>query len=194
MLNGLEGKLAAVVADALSGRDGLVVEQAAGAEAAPAAGEGVVRVALTEVGAEASFDPGWRVVGGDAGGPARTRRVLPLRFGAVLRFTRRPAAGDDPAEAAAEARRLLLEDVSLAGHALAAEPVRSGAAFAVGGDPGFEVRAFGLTGGTVATEPADGLLRGELACDGRAILWPPGPPAEEGQIAAVETDVQPGEP
>jgi hypothetical protein len=196
VLNGLESKLTGLVAAALAGRDGLTVEQVAGPESAPAAGAGTVRVALTGLGAEAVFDPGWRVVAG-GNGEARSRRVLPVRFAAVLRFARRPAEGADPAAVAAAAvtaRRLMLEDLSLTSHALAEERVRSGAAFAVAGDPGFEVRAFSLGAGTVATEPVDGLLRAELACDGQAILWPPGPPEEVGEIEAVATDVEPGEP
>jgi hypothetical protein len=192
VLNGLEGKLTALVATALAGRDGLTVEQAAGPESAPAAGSGVVRVALTGLGAEPMFDPGGRVITGN--GQARRRRVLPVRFAAVLRFARKPADGDDAAAAAATARRLLLEDLSLAGHALAEERVRSGAAFTVAGDPGFEVRGFATGAGTVATEPVDGLLRAELACDGQAVLWPPGAPEEVGTIAAVDTDIAPGEP
>jgi hypothetical protein len=193
VLNGLESKLTALVATALAGRDGLTVEQAAEPESAPAAGAGVVRVALTGLGAEAVFDPGWRIITG-GNGQASRRRVLPVRFAAVLRFARKPAGGVDPAAAAATARRLLLEDLSLAGHALAEERVRSGAAFTVAGDPGFEVRGFAFGAGTVAAEPADGLLRAELACDGQAILWPPGAPEEVGTIAAVDTDVEPGAP
>ncbi len=192
MLNGLESKLTALVAAALAGRDGLTVEQAAGPESALAAGSGAVRVALTGLGAESAFDPGRRVIT-DGNGQARSRRVLPVRFAAVLRFARKPADGADPA-AAATARRLLLEDLSLAGQALADERVRSGSAFTVAGDPGFEVRAFAIGAGTVAAEPVDGLLRAELACDGQAVLWPPGAPEEVGTIAAVASDVEPREP
>ena len=193
MLSGLEGKLTAVVADALAARDDLTVEQSAGPATDPAAGSGVVRVALTSFDAEAVFEPGRQVLVG-GGGQARSRRVAPVVFAATLRFVRKPATGGDLAAAAAEARRLLLDDLAVAGHALADERVRSGAAFAVAGDPGFEVRAFGLVTGTVAAEPDGGVVRGELACGGRAIVWPPGPPADEGVIASVDLDVRPGDP
>lgn len=183
MLNELEGKLTAVVADAVATREGLDVVEAGAPLAEPNAGDGVIRVALTRLEAEAGFEPALRAFG-NGGGPARSRRVLPVRFGASLAFARRPAAAG--AASATAARRLLLEDMSLVGHALADAQVRTGAAFATAGDSGFEVRAFELANGTVAGEPADGLLRGELACTGQAIIWPPGVSAEEGEISAVD--------
>jgi hypothetical protein len=193
MLSGLEAKLTAVVADALAGRDDLTVEQAAGPATDPAAGSGVVRVAVTSFDAEAVFEAERQVLV-DGGAETRSRRVAPVAFGATLRFTRKPATGVDLDAAAAEARRLLLDDLAVAGHALADERVRGGGAFAVAGDPGFEVRAFGLVTGTVAAEPDGGVAHGEIACGGRAIVWPPGPPADEGVIATVDLDVEPGDP
>jgi hypothetical protein len=183
MLNELEGKLTSVVADAVATRAGLHVVEAGGPLGEPADGEGVVRVALTQVEPEAGFEPELRAFG-NGGGLPRSRRVLPVRFAAALQFARRPM-GTGEANATA-ARRLLLEDMSLVGHALGDGQVRTGAAFATAGDPGFEVRAFELATGTVAGEPADGLLRGELVCKGKVIIWPSGVAAEEGEISAVD--------
>jgi hypothetical protein len=189
MLNALEVKLTAIVAEAVSTRDSVEVVRAAGPENAPAAGSGVIRVTLTELAAEAGFQPGRHVVIG-SGGETASRRVLPLRFAAVLRFERVPAGGGDPGAAADTARRLLLEDLSLVGHALADDRVRGGAAFEVGGDPGFEVRSFSVVSGTLGTAAIADPLRGELACGGEAVIWPPVPPVGEGVIETVDTGVQ----
>src|SRR5262245_40525322 len=99
MLHELEAKVTAVVADTVATRSGLAVQVAAAAPA-PAAGTGVVQVGLTELAVTTGFDPGQRTLAiGD--GSTASRRVLPLRFGIRLDFTRRPADGTESAVGAA---------------------------------------------------------------------------------------------
>jgi len=183
MLNELEAKLTAVVADAVATRDGLSVEGSTNPPA-PAAGTGVVQVGLTDVSMATGFEPGQRAVFGGNGATA-SRRVVPLRFGVSLDFARRPAESTESATAAA--RRLLLEDISLIGHALTAATVRAGTAFIPAtADPGFEVRSFELVTATMPGRPDGGLVRGVLVGGGQAVIWPPGSASAEGEILAVD--------
>jgi len=181
VLAALEQKLAALVGDAVAARTDLSVV-AGGDDPAPDVGRGVVRAAVAELAAESGFVPDDVLVHRQNG---TSRRLLPVGFQATLEFVRRPTAAS--AAAARTARRLLLEDVSLVAHALAAAPVRAGGAFAVADpDPGFEVRGFGLGVGATPAERDDGLFTGLLRYGGRAVLWPPGAPQQEGVVLAVD--------
>ncbi|HEX4953078.1 MAG TPA: hypothetical protein VF017_06760 [Thermoanaerobaculia bacterium] len=187
MLAALERQLVAIVADGLAGRPALgVVVGSQGGE--PAAGAGVVRVALSELASLASFPPGETVVSGPAGA-RQSRRVLPLALSARLELARRPA-GASAAEVAA-ARGLLLDDLSLVAHRLADPAVRGGQAFAVAGpDPGFAVSSCVLREGNGVAEAAAPLLGARLAYELRAEIWPTEPPQPEGEIKVVDTEVE----
>jgi hypothetical protein len=82
----------------------------------------------------------------------------------------------------------MLDDLSLAAHALAEEPFRSGKALrSADADPGYDVIAFALESGTVARELADGMLGAELRYRGTAQIWPPGVTGPEGTIETITT-------
>jgi hypothetical protein len=169
VLDGLERKLTAIVADAVATRTQLSVEQAAAEPVAPQAGRGILRVALAGVEPEVGFARGDLEVE-RVGGAERARRILPLSFRARIGFARQPTAATP--DAARVAHDLLLEDLARVAFALAEEPIRSGRAFATaGGDPGFAVLGFALRDGGVADAPGD--LSGQLEYTGRAALWPP---------------------
>ena len=185
MLAALEQKLAAILAQGLASRPGLAV--VAGQAGEPAAGAGVVWVALAELATQASFPPGETVISGPAGAQ-RSRRVLPLLLSARLELVRRPA-GTSPAELAA-ARGLLLDDLALAAHRLADPEVRGGGAFVEPGpDPGFTVGSFVLREGSGVAEATAPLLAARLAYELRAEIWPTEPPEPEGEILALPTTV-----
>lgn len=187
MLDGLERKLVAEVADAVTGRTHLDVVQAAGAGDAPAAGRTMARLGIEQLTPERGFDRDVIELGGPAAAPV-SRRVLPVQFVAAARFSARPTAAGAAERAAA--RTLLLGDVSAVGHALAAGAFGSGAAFDVAGDPGFAVRSFLFSTGDLDPDQAAGddpaLLRAELRWEGRAIVWPITPPGPEGVVSAVD--------
>ena len=50
---------------------------------------------------------------------------------------------------------------------------------------------FQLDSGTVQPGIADGAYTGSLACSGRAQVWPPGPPSDEGVVRAVDAVIAP---
>ena len=181
MLDELERKLTAVVADALAPRAGVAVAQASGASPAPAgAGAGAVAVGLAALEPVPVFADD-SVQTGD--GPT-SRRVFPLGFTATLSFAR--AATSEDAEPLAEARTALLRDASLVAHALGALPFATGHAFVTAGpDPGFEVRAFGLASAAFDAPREAAVLRGTLGYTGIALIWPPGVAEPEGTIEAV---------
>jgi hypothetical protein len=182
VLDGLERKLAAIVADAVAARTHLSVVQATTAPGEPAAGKGVLRVGLAELEPEAGFGRE-DVVIERADGAERARRVLLLGFRARIAFVQRPANGTP--EVVREAHDLLLEDLARVAFALAEEPVRSGRAFATaGGDPGFQVLGFALHDGSVTDAPAH--PSGRLDYSGRAAVWPPEVAAGGGAIAGVD--------
>lgn len=176
MLGELERKLTAVLADALATRPDLAVRQAFGDSDPPAAGAGIVRVALGEWLPLAGFDyEQWAI------DRSTRRRVLPLSFTARLAFVRRPL-GDDLAQRSA-ARALLLDDLARASHWLAAPTIRDGSDLrSAAADPGYAVQTFELTGGGANEDAGAGVLGGRLTCGGRATIWPPGPPEPEGVI------------
>src|SRR5262245_59575671 len=109
MLDGLERKLTAIVADAVASRTQLSVEQAAAAPVTPQPGEGVLRVGVAAVEPEVGFARGNLEID-RADGAERARRILPLGFLARIGFVRRPAATTPDAVRAAH--DLLLEDLA----------------------------------------------------------------------------------
>lgn len=176
MLDALERKLTAVVADGLTTRPDLTVHQTLGDSDLPAAGAGVVRVGLLDWQPLAGFDREQFSLD-----RATRRRVLPLTFSARLAFVRRPLG--NAVEQLRAARALLFDDLALASHWLAAPTLRDGSDLrSAAADPGYAVHAFELTGGGTKNELSDGLLSGQLTCAGQATIWPPGPPQTEGVI------------
>jgi hypothetical protein len=187
VLNELEAKLVSVIGDALASRAGVSVVEAAGPLAAPPAGSGLVRAGVSAVASDAGFVTG--ELASLDGGP-EVRRVLPLRFTATIEFARTAADATPAAQSAS--RRLLLEDVSLVGYALAAPDVRDGSAFRTAApDPGFEVHGFDLDGGTAPLEPLDEAPQAALTYEGRGFVWPPGTPGDTGLVVAVDPAVVP---
>jgi hypothetical protein len=184
MLSDLEGKVTAVVGDALGDRPGLSVVRAAGPVAVPGAGTGIVRVGLSELTPEPGFEPGQVAFSGSAGA-VTSRRVLPVGFTASIEFARVPAADDDVSRVAG--RSLLLEDISLTAYALGSPDVRSGGAFAVSGaDSGFAVRSFDFGTGAADVDLATGTLSGRLQYVGRAEIWPSAAPTPEWVIRSAD--------
>jgi hypothetical protein len=184
MLNELEKKLTAIVGDAVSTRPHLDVVEAATAPNGPEPGRGLVRVGIAEVRPDGVFVPGEMLVAGN--GAKTTRRVLALGFGAQLRFAI-AASGAEP-DNLAQARQLLLEDMSAVGFALGEGDVRSGKAFrTAAGDPGFRVSSFELTGGTLPSDGDVPPVSGELVYGGAVAIWPPEPAEDADMIVAVDS-------
>ena len=182
MLARIEQKVAATLGDSLAARAHVAVVAAPDSSAELAAGSGRLVVALEEVQPAAGFHEEEFALA--PGAPPRSRRVLPVHFVVHVTARMRPQA-DTPAAIGA-ARTLLLDDLSLAAHALAEAAFRNGKALQSGdADPGYEVTAFALDGGTVARELTGGQLRGELRYRGSADIWPPDITGEEGKIVSV---------
>ena len=179
MLDELERKLTALVADALAARAGIAVAQAVGTPPTPA-GDGAVAVGLRALAPEPVFNNDlFRIEEGPT-----SRRVFAVRFTAALEFARK-AASEDP-EPLAQARSALLRDVSLVAHAFGALPPADGQAFQSDGpDPGFAVHVFGFSSGALDTAREGTVLRGTVSYDGVALIWPPGPAEPEGTIESV---------
>lgn len=183
MLSELERKLTALVGDATTARTHLSVVSTSDATP-PAAGRGVCRVGVSALSAEPGFELGELLLE-HGNGSATSRRVLPVGFRATLAFGVRPNGETGPQRASA--RALLLDDVSVVGHALARAEVRDGRAFRTAApDPGFAVRSFALRDGATLGE-VDDPFAAELDYLGSAIVWPPGPPTEEGLMRAIDT-------
>jgi hypothetical protein len=181
MLNGLEAKMTAVVADGMQSRAGFVVVEAPTVLTA-AAGRGAVRVSVSQWAGFSGFQRD------SIAFPTNTtsRRILGLDFQATLEFLRTPTAAGD-AEAVTS-RSLLLEDMSLVSHLLAGDDVRGGKAFIPAApDPGFEVLSFDLVTGSLPVALASGSLSGLLQYQGRAHIWPPTVTGPEGLISAIDT-------
>ena len=122
--------------------------------------------------------------------PPQSRRILPLQLKAGINFALRPAA--DGATARADARALMLEDISTVAHALAVLPMRNGSGFAgAGPDQGFRIQLFQLESGKVEPTIEAGLLTGTLAYRAQADIWPPGPMADEGVMRAIDMLIAP---
>ena len=186
MLQALERKLAAVVADAVADRAHIEVTVAAGPAALPDAGTAIARVAVASAAPDRGFDRE-RTAFAREGAATTGRRVLPVRFEARIAFVVAPDTG---AGAVADARSRLLEDVSVVAHALDELSVRDGTALGSAGDAGYEVQCFSVAAAALEPDPAvetdDGRLRGELTCDGRATIWPPGSAGPRGVTRAVD--------
>lgn len=184
MLAELEKKLAALVGDAVAARTHLSVLRAGTQRNPPQAGRGQVIVGVQALDHAAAFRQEGFLVSQTNGG-ATSRRLLDVRCTAALSFLLRPA--NENATGLAAGRTLLLEDVSLVGHALGDPQVRTGAAFVTAApDPGFLVRRFELAEGTIATARTESLLAAELRYAGEAAIWPPGVAQDEGVIGAVD--------
>jgi len=189
MLSELERKITAVVGDSLSGRPHLVVLEAPTPPPELQPGKGSVRVSISELTPESSFEPGMFAEEGSKGA-RKTRRVLGLKFDARVRFLMRPA--DQTDAGLRGGRKLLLEDVSLVAHALGSTDAQGGSAFATGAaDPGFRVLTFALVSGSVGDEPENQLLAGELIYGGGAHIWPPGKADDAGEIKALDVTLAP---
>ena len=185
MLQELERKLTALVGDALATRPQVEVTQAVGEPPAPADGRGAVAVGLAALSSAPVFAPDVVVVDPPAPAGAASRRVMPVGFEASLALARRSA--DSQAASLTQARTLLLEDVSVVAHALAADEITAGTAFATPtADRGYAVLAFGLATGSFDAALEGQTLRGSLRYAGHAVIWPPGITAPEGTIEAVD--------
>lgn len=171
MLNGLELRVVALLADALSGRAHLTVHSGPAPGSAPAAGAARLVVSVGEFGPDTAFMPE-RIR--DTKSPPESRRVLGLNGIVRLLFQIQPATVDPAASDAA--RTLLLEDMSLAVHALANPPVASGSAFATGNDAGFRVASFVLEKGNGAVSVPGIAISGEMVYRCHVEIWPPAPP------------------
>lgn len=187
MLGKLEAKLAAIVSDHVAARTHLTVGIAPAGP--PAAGKGVVTLALAEITPQTGFSPlDTDMVEGT--GASRSRRVLPVGFRAVFDFRAKPAGNSPPARTAA--RTLLLEDMSAVAFLLADPSLQTGAAFAVAAaDPGFRVLRFGIVAGTTVPGAADDGLSGQLVAQGEAQVWPVGVQRDEGVIEAIDRVIAP---
>jgi hypothetical protein len=189
VLQELERKLTAVVGAALASRAQLDVTQTTGAPPAPDAGRGAVAVGLSALSSAPSFASETQVLRLTGPGAPASRRVVAVGFEASLELAR--TAGAAGATALTQARTLLLEDASLVAHALGADDVCGGAAFVTAApDPGFEVRAFGLTAGELGIALDGQTLRASLGYAGSAIIWPPATTTPEGVIDAVDPTVE----
>ena len=187
MLNELERRLTALVGDALAARTHVSVVQAPAA-GPPDPGEGLVEVAVVDVAPLAGFDRSHVAFLGTANAPT-SRRVLPLQFRAKLGFAVRRGGQVDELP---EARSLLLEDISITGHVLAAPGVRDGSVFRTEGvDAGFDVRCFELRRSSVEPDGETATLRGQLSYGGEASIWPVTPPGPEGVIRRPDTVIAP---
>jgi hypothetical protein len=184
MLARIEQKVAATLGDSLAARAHLAVVAAPTPAQGIDAGKGRLVVALQDVAPAAGFREDEFALASSA--PPKSRRVLNVSFLVLVTARLRPL--DDTPAKIGDARTLILDDLSLAAHALAEESFRNGTALRSGdGDPGYEVTAFALEGGTVVAELAGGLLGGELRYRGTAQIWPPGATHDEGKIASVAT-------
>lgn len=185
MLGDIERRLAALVADGVATRTHLTVGLPP--LDPPAAGQGTVSVSLSEITPGAGFVPSDIALVGPADKP-QSRRVLPLGFKADLAFAQSPAA--DTAVARADARTLMLEDVSVVAHLLADPALRSGTGFATAApDPGFQVQSFQLDTSTIiaVADP----FAASLAYRGQVQVWPVGMAGDEGVIGIIDTVIVP---
>ena len=184
MLGEIERKLTAIVGDALASRTHLKAAESPGA--APDPGKGLVAVSVNALTGPAVFEREQSAIAMGAPAVSATlRRILRVQFTARLAFSMRPR--DDTPSSVTAARGLILDDISLSAHALAAGGVRDGSAFQTANpDPGFELLDFALQKGTMPGELTGGLFTGELLYDSAANIWPPSVTESGGKIAAVD--------
>jgi hypothetical protein len=180
VLKELERRLATVAQGALTAHPELAVAQAPAA-ASPAAGKGLVRVAVASFAGEDAFEPGAFAARDDN----LERRVLAVQFRALVECFAMPA--DATPAALVTARELVLDALSLLAYAFADADVRRGNVF--GGDDalGFAVAGFALAGAVAPRDtPAAGApVAGLLRYRGRATLWPAGAAFAGGPIRTV---------
>lgn len=193
MLDELERKLTALVADALGDRAHVSDVVTAGPPPTPAAGKTVIRVALATLSRDAGFDASRTAFGGTPAAPT-SRRVLPVHVAARVGFRFRLTGPTDVARA--DGRALVMGDLSRVGHALDLPAVQTGAAFRTAApDPGFEVHGFLLEEGDLDPKPEAGgepdVLVAELRYAGAASVWPPVVAGPEGVTRAVEVNLVP---
>ena len=189
MLSELERKITAVVGDTLNGRLHLTVLEAPAFVPELERGKGSVRVAISEMEPQTGFEVGRFSVEGDRGAQ-KSRRVLPVQFNVRIEFLVRPL--NQTNVGLSDARKLLLEDVSLVGHALGTSIVQDGNAFRAGPpDPGFQVITFTLVKGLFGATLVNELLTGELNYRGDAHIWPSGAGEDAGEIRALDVTLAP---
>jgi hypothetical protein len=175
MLNAFEQRIVAVLADRLAARNHLTVFGAGAPTGAPAPGQGRAAVSIGEFTPSGAFRSE-RVR--DTLSPPSSRRVLGLDGTVRVRFEMQPAAAGQAAIDAA--RGMLLEDMSLAAHALAAPDVATGRAFDTGSDEGFTVLEFVLDRGQGTVVTPNIAVSSELLFHCRVEIWPPVPPEPAG--------------
>ena len=183
MLNRIEQKLTALIGDDLATRAHLSVVEAPRRSTALNPGEGVVVVSLSGMMPSPRFERDARSFSG-----TRSRRVMPVGFSARIDFFMRPDGNG--AVQLADARNLMLEDMSLVCHGLARQDVSDGRAFAVAvPDPGFRVRGFAVETADIERDTVAQGLSGSILCRGTAEIWPPGVLQDEGEILGVDTTI-----
>jgi hypothetical protein len=189
MLGPLESKLTAEVAEALAGRNEVVVQTAPLPLTPPSAGQRSIRVWLEELLPGSAFESGRTALSGESP-DRRARRVVELAFIARVRATARPEQPEAPSMDGA--RQLLMEDLSLVVHGLDGPRYRDGSDLAGGGaDPGYEVLEFRLSKGAIQPELIEGCLTGELEYRGKARIWPPEVSEAGAEIRTIETVLEP---
>jgi hypothetical protein len=184
MLQELERRLVAIVADAVTPRTHLTVSGGAVPATALAPGTGRVAVRVAELVARTAF---LSETIRETRVPPSSRRVLGLDTTIRVLFQMRPATTS--ADDLDAARELMLEDVSIVGHALADRAVASGDAFVTAEDSGFRVLSFLLARGNGTLDASTDPLNSELqyACD--AEIWPPEASADASLVAGISTVV-----
>ena len=186
MLNAFELRLTALIADKLSQRTHLSVMGSPLPQAAPAAGKGRIVVAVGEFTPANGFRP---EVIRERITPPESKRVLGLQGTVHLAFQMQPASNNAPD--VADARTLMLEDMSLVSHALADNTVSVGTAFDDGTDAGFRVLSFLLNNGNGVSGTLPLPLSGELLYSCLAEIWPPVALQPTGTIGGISTVITP---
>jgi hypothetical protein len=186
MLNAFELRLTALIADRMSQRTHLSVMGSPVPQAAPAAGKGRIVVAVGELTPCNGFRP---EVMRERTAPPESKRVLGLQGTVHLVFQMQPASNS--ATDVADARTLMLEDISLVSHALADDAVSAGTAFDDGTDAGFRVLSFLLNNGNGVSGALPVPLSGELLYSCLAEIWPPVAPQPTGTIGGISTVITP---
>src|SRR2546422_5904045 len=139
MLQALERRIVAIVSDAVTTRTHITVSGGPAPAAPPAPGSGRIVARIAELESKPAFlSDATR----ETRVPPESRRILRLAATVRLVFHMRPATAATADLNAA--RGLLLEDMSIVGHALAGQTVASGEAFATENDSGFRVLNFAL--------------------------------------------------
>jgi len=182
MLNELERRVVAIVADITVQRTHLTVVGGPIPQALPAAAKGRIVVTIED------FTPGNAFLPEtirDKTSPAVSKRVLTLGGAIRLTFQMQPASGS--AADLDTARGLMLEDMSLVGHALADQPIATGTFFDTGNDSGFRVLSFALQSGSGQVDLPPSILSGELLYACQSEIWPPTAAQPAGTMDGIST-------